>query len=99
MDEERTGDEIRRGDAFNVASKPKDDGSGPVARNDVAPATLKALELVAHGFDLQAGRAKVEITYEAGRFEVAWITRRLTLKSLTEFEPVFRAAPTDVDCP
>jgi hypothetical protein len=90
--DETAGEAIRRGDAFSVASRAKGEEPQKVARADVAPVTLAALELIAHGFDLATGRAKIEITYEGGLFEVAWITRRLTLKGLSEFEPVFREA-------
>jgi hypothetical protein len=90
--DEPTPEAIRRGDEFSVASTTRDEEPQPVTRAEVAPVTLGALELVAHGFDLTTGRAKIEITYDAGLFEVAWITRRLTLKSLSEFEPVFKEA-------
>jgi hypothetical protein len=64
----------------------------PLTRADVAPATLRALELVARGFDVTQGMAEVVLIFQDGLFEAAWLKRRITLKRLDEFEPVFREA-------
>jgi hypothetical protein len=71
-----------------------DDGTH-VTRAEVAPTTIRALEHIARGFDLTRGLANVRLTFENGLFSHAWLERRVTLKTLSEFEPVFRETADD----
>jgi hypothetical protein len=87
------GEAIRRGDAFDVGPR-ADEPEPPITRAGVAPATLTTLEQVARGFDLVKGPAEVVLQFEDGLFTTAWLKRRVTLKRLGEFEPVFREAST-----
>jgi hypothetical protein len=90
--DERTGGEIRSGDAFSVGPRKVEQDDRPLTRSDVAPTVLASIEQLARGFDLVRGRSSIELQFEDGLFETGWIKRRLQVKQLGEFEPVFREA-------
>jgi hypothetical protein len=92
-----TGGEIRRGDSYGVGPRKDDETDRPLTRADIAPTVLASIEQLAQGFDLVRGRAILKVVFDEGRFEVAWLERRVTLKSLAEFEPVFREATASAE--
>jgi hypothetical protein len=59
---------------------------------DLPPTTVALLELVARGFDLTSGPAVVELTFQDGGFQFAWLRRRVRLSDLREFDAVFAEA-------
>jgi hypothetical protein len=88
---EPTGGEIRRGDSFSLGACGRDDDPA-VTRGELASTLLEALDQLAHAFDLAVpGQTRIELTFQDGRFEAAWLHRRVARKQLGEFEPVFRA--------
>lgn len=74
--EEPTGGEIRRGDSYRV---------GPEGMDRTA---LELTEELCRRFQLDVGPGIVELSFHNGRFEHAWLKRRLQKAQLADaYEP------------
>jgi hypothetical protein len=72
--DEPTGGEIRRGDSYRV---------GPEGMDRT---TLELTEELCRRFQLEDGPAVVEVNFQRGHFEFAWLKRRLQKAQLADAE-------------
>jgi hypothetical protein len=70
--DEPTGGEIRRGDSFQVG------------REGMDATTLELTEELCRRFQLAVGLANVKLNFQNGRFEHAWLERRVQKAQLTD---------------
>lgn len=70
--DEPQGDAIRRGDAYRIQAE-RLDGT-----------TLELAEELCRRFQVEDGLGCVELNFEGGRFEYAWVKQRVQKSSLPE---------------
>jgi hypothetical protein len=70
--DEPMGGEIRRGDSYRVSAE-RLDGT-----------TLELAEELSRRFQIDAGLGSVELSFQNGRFEYAWVKRRVQKAELAD---------------
>jgi hypothetical protein len=60
-----------------------------VARADLAPRFIRFLEVVSASLSAKAGLTTVELNFQDGHFEYAWVKRRLRVAEITDLQEAF----------
>ena len=61
-------------------------------RADLAPRFIRFLEVVAASFAARHGLSTVELNFQNGHFEYAWVKRRLRVAEITDLQEAFEEA-------